>query len=218
LSEQEMKKRFQELVPWHVNGTLEPSEREWVDRYLRDHPEARAELRWWDSLSARIRENVPAVSAEVGMEKFMARIRAERPAPRSIKPMGMMERINEFFARLHLTPALAVAATLIVAQAGVIGGLLLQRSESDLSAVRTIGPAQIVTGPVVQVSFKPDVSERDMRSLLVSVNGMLVGGPGQLGNYLVLVPADKVKDAAQKIAASGLADEVSVLPHPPVRE
>jgi hypothetical protein len=214
-----MKKRFQELAPWHVNGTLEPSEREWVDRYLRDHPEARAELRWWDSLSARIRENVPAVSAEVGMDKFMARVRAERRASRPVTSIGIVERINEFFARLHLTPALAVAATLIVAQAGVIGGLLLQqRTEGDLSAVRTIGPAQIVTGPVVQVSFKPDVPEREIRSLLVSVNGMLVGGPGQLGNYLVLVPADKVKDAAEKIAASGLADEVSVLPHPPVRE
>lgn len=214
-----MKKRFQELVPWHVNGTLEPSEREWVDRYLRDHPEARAELRWWNSLSARIRENVPAVSAEIGMEKFMARIRAERPASRPVKSIGIMERLNEFFARLHLTPAFAVAATLIVAQAGVIGGLLMQqRDQADLSAVRTMGPAQIVTGPVVQVSFKPDVSERELRTLLVSVNGMLVGGPGQLGNYLVLVPADKVRDAADKIAASGLADEVSVLPHPPVRE
>jgi hypothetical protein len=214
-----MKKRFQELVPWHVNGTLEQSDREWVDRYLREHPEARAELRWWDSLSARIRENAPAVSAEIGMDKFMARIRAERPLSRPVKSIGMMERINELFARFNLTPAMAVAATLVVAQAGVIAGLLLQqRSEGDLGAVRAIGPAQIVSGPVVQVSFKPDAAERDIRSLLVSVNGMLVGGPGQLGNYLVLVPADKVNDAAQKIAASGLADEVSVLPHPPVRE
>ena len=73
MNEQQMKERFEALVPWHVNGTLEQGEREWVERYVRDHPEAAAELRWYESLQSRIRENAPVVAADFGWDKLQRR-------------------------------------------------------------------------------------------------------------------------------------------------
>ena len=42
--------RFAELAPWYVNGSLSAADRSWVDTYLAEHPEARAELAWFQSL------------------------------------------------------------------------------------------------------------------------------------------------------------------------
>ena len=42
--------RFDELLPWYVNGTLSDEDRAWVERHLAEHPDARAELDWYQSL------------------------------------------------------------------------------------------------------------------------------------------------------------------------
>jgi len=218
------RRRFRELLPWHVNGTLEKSDRAWVELYLREHPEASNELRWTERLQTQIREAAPEVAPEVGMDRFMALIHAEaRATPRAAAaraPAGFGERLRAFFAGLQLTPAVGIAAAVIVAQAGIIGALLTAQGggEDEFSTVRSIAPGQIVSGPVLQVSFRADAPERELRALLVSVGGTLVGGPGQLGNYLVTVPSDKLERATKQLAASNLVEDVSVLAQMPARE
>jgi len=217
MNEQQMRERFQELLPWLVNGTLEKSQRDWMDQYLKEHPEQRAELRWYESLQSKIRENAPAVSEEVGLGKFLARIHQERRA----KAPSLMQRINEFFAGFGLTPAFATAAAVILVQAGVIGTLVLEQAKQeppDYAATRNIAAGQQVSGPVLQVSFKDDATERDIRMLLISVNGSVVGGPGQLGNYIVSVPTEKVDEAAAKLKASSAVELVTVLANLPAKE
>jgi anti-sigma factor RsiW len=74
-----MKSRFDELLPFYVNGTIDPTDREWVDAYLREHPKSAAELQWYRSLQDTMQRDTPAVPAEIGLDKVMARIRAARP-------------------------------------------------------------------------------------------------------------------------------------------
>ena len=38
--------RFDELLPFYVNGTLAEADRSWVESYLREQPQAADELRW----------------------------------------------------------------------------------------------------------------------------------------------------------------------------
>jgi len=73
-----MRQRFVELAPWHVNGTLSPADRAWVDDYIRSHPEARAELEWYALLRHEIRADVPKVSPDAGLERLLHRVRLER--------------------------------------------------------------------------------------------------------------------------------------------
>ncbi len=225
MNEMDGRRRFSELLPWHINGTLEQSERAWVEDYLREHPDAQSELRWTEALQAKIRQAAGDVAPEAGLDRLMARVHAEaagrRRAAAARTPAGIGERIRSFLAAWQLTPAVAVAATVIVAQTGVIGTLLMTEMDAhdqEFSTVRSIAPGQIVSGPVLQVSFRAETSERDLRALMVRVGGTLVGGPGQLGNYLISVPAGEIEQAAQLFAASGHVQDVAVLEHIPVRE
>lgn len=218
------RRRFLDLLPWHVNGTLEPTERMWVEHYLTEHPDAQAELRWTERLQAHIQETAaPEVAPDVGFARFHALIRAEaRAMPRTTRAEGgLSDRVRAFLAAWRLTPAVAVAATVIVAQTGIIGALLttqMSGKEQELSTVRSVASGQMVSGPVLQVSFRADTPERELRTLLVSVGGTLVGGPGQLGNYLVAVPSEKLEKASQQLAASDLVEDVAVLANIPPRE
>ena len=217
MNDQQMKNRFHELLPWHVNGTLADRDREWVEQYLQAHPEVRAESRWYESLQIRMRENAPVVSDEIGWEKFSSRIQQERRAttkPTCTTP-SLMQRVREFLASFRLTPAFAATAAVIVIQGGVIGTLMVQQAKQDggddYATVRSMPRPFALQGPLFQINFKPDSSERDIRMLLVSVEGTLVGGPGQIGDYVVSVPAEKIKAAEEKLRASSSVESVSIL-------
>ena len=120
-----------------------------------------------------------------------------------------------------LRPALAYAAVaLVVVQAGVIGALVMQQGTQDaeLAQWRSLPAASAVGGPVLRINFKPDTSERDIRMLLVRINGSLVGGPGQLGAYIVYVPADRIVAAEATAQSDAHVEAVDLLAVLPTRE
>ncbi|TMH12808.1 MAG: hypothetical protein E6H65_05385 [Betaproteobacteria bacterium] len=137
-----MKARFDELLPFYVNGSLSDDDRAWVDGYLREHPAAAAELNWYQSLQTQLREDVPAVSSEVGLERALKRIRTEGPAPqRSRRAAGpsLVDRISDWLAAVLpqpvLRPAFAGAVAVVALQAVVIVHLMGQRDD-DVSEIR----------------------------------------------------------------------------------
>ena len=219
-----MKARFDELLPFYVNGSLSDTDRSWVDDYLREHPSAHAELHWYESLQSRLREDVPAVSSEIGMELALRRIRAESPAsqraPEPDKSPGLMGRLRDWFAPLVsqaiLRPAFAGALAIVALQGAVITTLMLDRDESsELRALKASGVVE--KGPYLKVNFKSDAREADIRMLLVEVRGSLAAGPGQLGDYYVRVPDEQVAALADKVAASSIVDAVAVVDALPAR-
>ena len=122
-----MTTRFDELLPFYVNGTLSDADRSWFDSYLREHPQAAAELNWCHALQAKLRDDVPAVSSEVGLDRAMQRIRSEAPArqgPRRAAGPTLGERTRAWFASLvpqpMLRPAFAGALAVIALQTVVI--------------------------------------------------------------------------------------------------
>jgi anti-sigma factor RsiW len=120
--------RFDELLPFFVNGTLGDDDRLFVERWLREHPSAEAELRWARSLQQRLQEDVAAVSSEVGLERTMQRIRAERPkAAAPAAPVSLAspwQRARDWLATLlpqpMRGPALAGALAVVALQGVVI--------------------------------------------------------------------------------------------------
>ena len=211
-----MKPHFDELLPFYVNGTLPAADREWVDNYLREHPTSRAELQWYESLQTRLRDDVPAVSSEIGLERALQRIRTEGPKPalarRAAAPTAL-ERLRDWFASIVpqtvLRPAFAGALAVVALQAAVIATLVIERDES--SELRAIQPTVVDKGPYLKVNFKADAREADIRMLLVEVHGSLAAGPGQLGDYYVRVPESQVAATSQKLATSVIVDAVSVV-------
>ena len=194
--------RFAELLPWYVNGSLDADDRAWVDSYLVEHPDARAELAWYESLQTRIHETVPAVPATIGLARAMNLIRGDRPT--------VSERITAVLTMFNLRPAMALGLlAIVVVQGAVIANMLKQEEAVEMRATRA---KTVEEGPLVKVNFAPDAKESDIRLLLVSVQGTLTGGPGQLGDYYVRVPAGKEAQAAAKLKNKAIVQAVELAP------
>src|SRR5579871_315178 len=167
-----MNDRLAELLPWYVNGTLDPADRAWVEAEIARDPAGAAEARWLESLQARIRENQPAVAANVGLDRAMARIRAEaasqvrqsgRTAARGATQPGALARLAEWFSGLSMRPALgAAAAIVIVVQAGVMISMFRANGELN-NEIRAVRPSIAPPVQYLRVTFKPDAREEEIR-------------------------------------------------------
>lgn len=205
-----MNERFDELLPWYVNGTLGAEDRAWVEEQLARHPEARAELEWLRSLQSRMLENAPTVPATIGLARTMQLIRGDQPT--------WAERISAFFGGFGMRPATAMAALAIfVVQGGVIYNLLgdARDSESEIRALRAV---RVDEGPLLKLNFTPDAKEADIRLLLVGVGGHLVGGPGQLGDYYVRVAAGKEAETLERVKTQPIVQAAELAPGLPPQE
>lgn len=208
-----------DMLPWYANGTLNPQERALVEAQLRARPELAGELQWIESLQAKVRESAPQVSDEIGLERAMARIAQDRrdaavfTAPRSAAApaaSGWSERARTWLAGFGLRPAMAMALAVIAVQAGFLVEMTLTPRDTDQMRALPPGTA-VVQGPLLKVNFKADATEADIRLLLVEVQGSIVGGPGQLGDYYLRVPAAGIEPAATLLRANRIVDAVSVV-------
>jgi len=108
----------------------------------------------------------------------------------------------------------SIAASILLVQAAVIANLM--RSQPDTSVEEQINQASeyraVPQAPVsysyLEVYFKPDAREVEIRKLLTRLNASIADGPGEFGQYRVKVKAGAVQDAISKIQASGLVDSV----------
>ena len=212
-----MDRPFLELLPWYANGTLSDAERAQVEAVLRKDERAGTELQWLQQLQQRVQADAPEVSDEIGFERTMRRIRADAvveqaaiakataaqgaaaPVTSRAVPASptMTERIRGWFEGMRLSPAFAMAALVIVVQAGFIFKLA-GSDDSEYTQIRSLPGAAAASGQLFRIAFKPEASETDIRMLLVSVQGNIESGPGQLGDYYVRVPADAALDAGAK--------------------
>ena len=216
--------RLEELLPFYVNGTLGNAEREQVESYLQAHPEAQAEAQWLRSLQAKVREDVPPVSAEVGLERALQRIRTEGPAPQGARHTAqpsLGERFRGWLASLVpqavLRPALAGAVALLAVQ-GVAIVQLMERNEDASTELRTLRGSVVEQGPYLKLNFKADAREADIRLLLVNIHGSLAAGPGQLGDYYVRVPAQQIDAITAQLKSNPIVEGLQVVDGLPARQ
>jgi hypothetical protein len=202
--------RFAELLPWYVNGSIDATDRDWVDSYLSEHPDARAELAWYRSLQTRIQESTPAVPATIGLSRTMSRIRGDRPT--------FVERITALLGGVAMRPAVTFALLgVVVVQGGLMAGMFNQARE-DAVEMRVQQAKTVEEGPLLKVNFAPNARESDIRLLLVSVQGTLAGGPGQLGDYYVRVPTGKEEQAVANLRGKPIVQAVELAPGIPPRD
>ena len=165
---------------------------------------------WYESLQSRMQESAPAVPATIGLAKVMRLIQGDRPT--------IAERISAFFGNFGMRPAMALAGfALIAIQGGVIFNLMAD-AEQDASEIRALKATRVEEGPLLKVNFAPDAKEADIRYLLVTVHGHLTGGPGQLGDYYIRVPAGKEAAIAEQLKTNPIVQAVALAPGMPARE
>jgi hypothetical protein len=160
------------LLPWHVNGTLDGAARRKVDEATASSPALLAEAAWLKSVRNHIqnddRDALPAPDA--GLDKLMARIAGEQSGK-----VVSLQRPATGLAKWY-KPALAIAASVIIAQ-GVVLEMMTHHG-----ATLTTASGEKAT---LQITFKPNATEAQIRETLASINGEIVGGPGALGIYKI---------------------------------
>lgn len=190
----ELQHHVSELLPWYANGTLPDAQRSEVERHLGGCEHCRAELAWITRLGADVKAATPRPAGDLGLSRFLERIAPES----NVLPLRRRERPR------WLVPALALAASVLVAQTLVIGVLLHDRQQT----LHTLGGPGVAQGTLLQVTFTPQATEAQIRLLLASVEARIVDGPGALGVYTVSVPPEHADvamrglQAAQDVVAS----------------
>ncbi len=207
------KRRFDELVPFYVSGALGAADRAWVEAYLAREPGARAELAWHQALAGAIEARVSDVPENVGLAGLQARLAAER---RGARRRGLLAALERWLPRPAGYPAFAGAAAIVLVQAVAIGWLVGTREAPEFAETRAVGEAQ--PRAYLQVNFKPEATEREMRLALIRAGGRIVHGPGQLGDYYVAVPGERLDAARRELEASGVVETVARVDKLPGRE
>ena len=139
-----MSPELQALARKAALGTLTDAERATLDAHLAAHPEDRAEVEWDRAFAEQLDDKIRAMPAMPGWARTVARM---HPAQAS----GVIDRIGEWLrSTLGLGLNLqALAAALIIAQAGVIGVMLYQ-DRTQYAEMR--GSATPLAGPMLRVS------------------------------------------------------------------
>jgi hypothetical protein len=205
------RRRFDETISWYVNGTASTADRNWVDGYLRSHPDAQVELGWHQTLRQHIKDLGPAMSPEIGFNRLMKKVRDDRRA-RAPQSQGFGDRVLAFFEGFRLTPAMAVAYAVVLAQTAVIVSMLGEKPEDDRLAFRSAAPTQsaVEEGPYLKLRFQDAARADELNALLASTGGTLVRGPDANGAYYLSIPKWKIDAAAKGLEASAVVASVEV--------
>ena len=212
-----MNDRLSELLPWYVNDTLDPADRAWVEAELARNPARASEAQWLQSLQSRIRENQPPVAATIGLDRAMARIRAERVRSpgRAARPTALM-RVSQWFAGFGMRPALGAAAAIIVVQ-GLLMVSMYRTNDELTNQIRAARPTVAPRVEYLRVTFKPDAKEEEIRLAISEVKGWLVDGPGTMGDYFLRVPG-ATKDAEAALKRNPVVADVAKVDRLPTRD
>jgi len=188
-----------ELLPWYTKGTLRPEDRMAVDTHLHDCPACRQELQEVRETSQDIQayfEGLPGPSDQI-WEKIQAKTINPAPSQAILKKekRGIEHYLRSLFA-FRWAPAIAV---------GIILGqtllLLLSRPIPDHGTTTgpltgpfiergpTVTPSQPIVIATIQLVFKKNCPEGDMRTIIRQLQGKIIDGPTTNGTYTVEVPA-----------------------------
>jgi hypothetical protein len=207
-----------EQIPFLLNGTLGQAEREALKAAIAAEPALAREL----ELQRRIREAVnqsAAMPLRSSLPLFMNRLASESQREvnsttanvtalqRKVVPLSADRR-----QRYGWKIAFALAASLAVIQAMMLAPLLKQTG-GDLEPLSGRGVALMVK-PNLQITFKPEATERQIRELLRAQGVEIVSGPSALGVYQARA-ADPGKAAASLAAQSSVVEGANVLPAKP---
>lgn len=187
----------QTLLPWYVNGTLDPDEVAAVEAHLAECPECRSDLEAERALG----HEVASLSLDVDHGWAALRDRLEpQPAARGFSPL----RQSGAFLRRPVPMGWAItaqAACLALAVIGVVSFAPRIRGDSD-AHYRALSSAAPATVGNVVVMFKPNASEQALRQALRQAGARLVDGPTTADAYVLHVEPARRADALSRLRAN----------------
>jgi anti-sigma factor RsiW len=186
-----------ELLPWLVNGSLAPAERDAVEEHVRGCIACRREAREQQRLQSALRSQPTVhVTPHLGFEQLdRALDGAAFAPPRSAR------------ARYAAAAPFAIAAAAGVALLAFLLWLSPPPAPATYSTLAAPGGGE----PLVDVVFTQETTSAEIRSLLERIGGEIVGGPSSIGRYRVRVAGTETMSEGDAVARA--IDELDDDPH-----
>ena len=149
---------------------------------------------------------------QLGREMCLPTVWNDRVEPDQDNVVPLRQPLRHNASAAHRKPFwMALAASVLVVQSGIIGYLYqsdTSRPVDESSIYRSGGDAQAPRAQI-EVSFRADATEQDIRRLLVALGAELVGGPGQLGFYQLRLPDGDLAKAIERLKGERIVESVA---------
>lgn len=119
--------RFEELLPFYLNGQLEPEDEQFVTGYLEKHPSAQNTLQFSRKMRGVVKATGSGRDPEASLQRLLVAFQPEAQP-------GFFQRLKDWLGQMGVSPALAVALVVIMLQT-VAGGLYILSGRSGQDGV-----------------------------------------------------------------------------------
>ena len=178
-----------ELLPWFVNGTLEPAERTAVEQHLHECAACRRELDWLQQLSSAYVRSEPALDTEGAFERLVPQLQRQDAPGTTRSPLTWLRsQLSDTGAWLRFAVAMQFGVIVALGWAVALRGL---PAYHGLAATAPRAAGSII------VVFDPGARESDVRRILRDVRARVVDGPTTANGYVL-----EMTDAATSSAAA----------------
>jgi hypothetical protein len=186
----------QELLPWFVNGTLDPAEAAQVGAHVAHCSACQADVAAQTQWRAAAADAAPSADVERGWATMRTRLDAR---------VATSPRRRDAFAWWRgLQVAVAVQAAVILVMA-----FALVSTIQPAEPYRALGSATVVDANAIVV-FRADATQADTSAALRAVGARIVGGPTAADAYLLRVP-EPVAPALARLRAERAVASVGAL-------
>jgi hypothetical protein len=180
----------QSLLPWYVNGTLDPAEATLVEAHLAACADCRADL----EADRALGRQVAGLSMDV--EHGWAAMRARMDTTPQLRLTSPVRFLRRPVAIGWAVMGQLAAAALIIAIA-----LPARHAPTD-AGYHALGAAAVAEPGNLVIQFRPDVTEGDMRAAFMRTGSRVVDGPTASGAYVLRVDGSKRDIALKQLRAT----------------
>lgn len=204
------------LLPWYLNQSLEPAERQRVENHLRSCMLCRRELVYLNKLAATVKQASDLdAAAEISFDGLREKLQTAQQS-RQQSAFSVVTPVGGFQKRTHSNPSLsgsapdrrkpfwtflgfqgtrlAVAASLLLAIIPFAVQYGRSLSTSGYYTLSDVKP-EASSGFQLRVVFSKSISDSSIDALLAQIHGQRVEGPNSVGAYTVRL--DSGKDASE---------------------
>jgi hypothetical protein len=192
------------ILPWFVNGTLDPEETALVETHLAECGDCRVDLEAERALS----REAAAVSIDTkrNLAALTERLDSRQPRPAVVTLLRKRVSIGWMLAGQFATAAAVLLAIYTPSL-----------TEPPVQTYHTLGaPSDRAAGNVVIV-FHPENSESEIRAALLATDARIVDGPNASGAYVLRVPQAQrsaVVDRLRRLPQVVIAEPIEANPGP----
>lgn len=182
---------LKEMIPIHLNGRLSKSKNRLLERGMRKYPALKDEMMEYSKIKASYKdiEEESPLHSDILYKEIVKNISSLKGQNGFLEKESYMERLWIFLKDLFVLPQ--VSWTVVGVQVLIILALLFSSPVKKGYNTLSSGDGMIGEGIKMNIVFKADAQEYEIRRLLGDVGAGMVAGPTPEGLYILRIRGNR---------------------------